>query len=117
MDQPAARTPLEALDAVLRIAFGGVAARMAEAYGVSDQTVVWWRKGERDGKTVKFPLDHCPDAERRTREQGQTVWCEELRPDFDWAYLRMQAAPWDGSERRDDDVHGAAVSVAGPETR
>lgn len=99
MDQPA-RTPQEALEAVLRIAFGGVAARMAEACNVSDQTVSWWRKGERDGKIVKVPSDHCPMFERRTREAGEPVLCEELRPDVDWGYLRMQAVAWDGSERR-----------------
>ena len=100
--QQSARTPLEALEAVLRIAFGGVAARMAEAYGVSDMTVSWWRKGEREGRPVPFPSEHCIDAERRTRERGEPVLCEELRPDMaaDWAYLRMQAAPWDGQERR-----------------
>jgi DNA-binding transcriptional regulator YdaS (Cro superfamily) len=87
----AKRTPLEALEAVLTIAFGGVAARMAEAYGVSDQTVSWWRKGEREGRPVIFPSDYCPDAERRTRERGQPVFCEELRPDVAWDVLRMQA--------------------------
>jgi DNA-binding transcriptional regulator YdaS (Cro superfamily) len=92
MQQPA-RTPLEALEAVIRIAFGGVAARMAEAYGVSDQTVSFWRRGERDGRPVRFPAELCPDAERRTRELGQPVLCEELRPDVDWGYLRLQAAP------------------------
>lgn len=87
--QPPARTPLEALEAVLQIAFGGVAARMAEAYSVSDQTVSWWRKGERDGRVVRFPAEHCPDAERRTE---RAVRCEELRPDVDWGYLRLQLA-------------------------
>ena len=109
MQQPA-RTPLEALEAVVTVAFGGVAARMAEAYGVSDQTVSWWRKGERDGRPVKFPAEHCIDAERRTREAGHVVLCEELRPDVDWSYLRLQALPWDGAERRNE-VHGGEVSA------
>lgn len=91
MDQPA-RTPLEALHAVLRIAFGGVAARMAEACGVSDQTVSWWLKGERDGKPVRVPPEHCPMFERRTREQGHPVLCEELCPGPEWEVLRMQAS-------------------------
>lgn len=99
MQQPA-RTPLEALHAVLRIAFGGVAARMAEACGVSDQTVSWWLKGERDSKPVKLPPEYCPMFERRTREAGEPVLCEELCPTVDWAYLRLQATGWDGNERR-----------------
>lgn len=100
MEQPPARTPLEALEAVLQIAFGGVAARMAEAYEVSDMTVSWWRKGVRDGRPVQFPSERCPDAERRTREAGQPVLCEELRPDVDWSYLRRYPVGWDGVDRR-----------------
>jgi DNA-binding transcriptional regulator YdaS (Cro superfamily) len=93
------RTPLEAVEAVLQIAFGGVAARMAEHFGVSDQTVSFWRKGERDGRPVRFPAEHCPAAERLT---DRRVRCEELRPDIDWAYLRLAAneEPWDGVDRR-----------------
>lgn len=88
---PHVRSPLEALEAVITIAFGGVAARMAEACGVSNQTVSWWRHG-RDGRPVKLPSEYCPMFERRT---NGAVRCEELRPDLaeDWAYLRMQAAP------------------------
>lgn len=90
MTQSAARTPLEALEAVIAIAFGGVAARMAKHFGVSDQTVSFWRKGERDGKPVVFPMENCPACERLT---AGAVRCEELRPDLaeDWAFLRMQA--------------------------
>lgn len=100
MQQPA-RTPSEALEAVLQIAFGGVAARMAEACGVSDQTISWWRHG-RNGRPVKLPSDYCPMFERRTREQGRPVLCEELRPDLaeDWAYLRLQAGEPDAAEQR-----------------
>lgn len=101
MSQPD-RSPQEALEALLTIAFGGVAARMAEAFDVSDQTVTWWRKGERDGRPVKFPAELCPVAERLS---DRKVRCEELRPDVDWAFLRLQAdtpalKPWDGAERR-----------------
>jgi DNA-binding transcriptional regulator YdaS (Cro superfamily) len=100
MHQPA-RTPLEALEAVIAQAFGGVAHNMAEHFGVSDQTVSFWRKGERDGRAVKFPSEHCPACERLT---NRAVRCEELRPDVDWGYLRLHAAngePWDGvTERR-----------------
>lgn len=86
------RTPLEALEAVVTLAFGGVAARMAEAFGVSDMTVSWWRKGERDGRPVKFPAELCPTCERLT---SGAVRCEELRPDVDWPYLRLQAGAHD----------------------
>lgn len=91
MQQPT-RTPHEALHAVLRIAFGGVAARMAEACGVSDQTVSWWLRGERDGRPVKLPSEYCPLFERRTREAGEVVLCEDLCPTVDWTYLRTQGA-------------------------
>jgi DNA-binding transcriptional regulator YdaS (Cro superfamily) len=86
--QQATRTPLEAVEAVVTLAFGGVAARMAEAFGVSDMTVSWWRKGERDGRPVKFPAELCPKAEQLT---SGAVRCEELRPDVPWDVLRMQA--------------------------
>lgn len=94
-----ARTPLEALEAVVQTAFGGVASRMAEHFNVSDQTVSWWRKGERNGRPVTFPAEHCPECERLT--DGK-VRCEELRPDVAWDVLRMQCGqePWDGVERR-----------------
>lgn len=100
-----ARTPLEALEAVITIAFNGVAARMAEHFKVSDQTVAWWRRGERDGRPVKFPSDHCPDCERLTAGQ---VRCEELRPDVAWDVLRG------GIEGIG--VHGLAVSAGLPES-
>lgn len=99
MPQPT-RTPLEALEAVIALAFEGVAARMAARYNVSDQTVSWWRKGERNGRPQPFPAEHCPDAEELT---GGDVRCEELRPDVNWGVLRTKAAncePWDGVERR-----------------
>lgn len=98
MPEHVTRTPLEALEAVLALAFGGIAARMAQEFGVSDQTVSWWRRGERDGRPVKFPAELCPAAERLTDRQ---VRCEELRPDVDWAYLRAASGEaWDGVERR-----------------
>jgi DNA-binding transcriptional regulator YdaS (Cro superfamily) len=85
MDKP--RTPIEAVDAVIALAFGGVATRLAKHFDVSDQTVVWWRRGERDGP-VPFPAEHCPACERLTSGR---VRCEELRPDVAWDVLRLQA--------------------------
>lgn len=84
------RTPTDAVEAVINLAFGGVAARMAAHFEVSDQTVSFWRQGVRDGRVVRFPAEHCPACERLT---GGVVRCEELRPDVDWAYLRLQVAP------------------------
>jgi DNA-binding transcriptional regulator YdaS (Cro superfamily) len=39
-----------------------------------------WRTGAR-----KVPIERCPSIERAT---NGAVTCEELRPDFDWQYLR-----------------------------
>jgi DNA-binding transcriptional regulator YdaS (Cro superfamily) len=89
----APRTPLVALEAVIAGAFGGKAARMAEHFKVSDQTVSFWRKGERDGRPIKFPADFCPECERLTREKGDPVTCEELRPDVPWEVLRKECSP------------------------
>jgi hypothetical protein len=51
------RTPSEALAAVVTIAFGGVAARMAAHFDVSNQTVSFWRAGKRDERPVLFPAE------------------------------------------------------------
>lgn len=83
------RTPAEALAAVVTIAFGGVAARMATHFNVSNQTVSFWRQGEREGRPVRFPAEFCPDCERLT---DGAVTCEELRPDVRWDVLRKQCA-------------------------
>jgi DNA-binding transcriptional regulator YdaS (Cro superfamily) len=90
MNKP--RTPAEAVEAVIGLAFGGVASRLAKHFDVSDQTVVWWRKGERDGRPVRFPAELCPSCERLTSGR---VRCEELRPDVAWDVLRLQAGESD----------------------
>lgn len=95
MPESAPRPPLEALEAVIQLAFGGVASRMAEHFKVSDQTVSWWRKGERNSRPVLFPAEHCPECERLT---GGRVRCEELRPDVAWDVLRMQAGEAGGAD-------------------
>lgn len=84
------RTPAEALAAVITIAFGGVAARMATHFDVSNQTVSFWRAGKRDDRTVLFPAEFCPECERLT--DGK-VTCEELRPDVPWGVVRKQCPP------------------------
>ncbi len=66
---------------------GGQAA-LAELLEYRDRRNVWpWFNTDR-----KFPAEHCPTVERATRERGDAVLCEDLRPDVDWSYLRLQGA-------------------------
>lgn len=58
---------------------------MASALGVKQPTVSEWLRGDR-----RVPAERCPAIERATRERGQPVMCEELRPDVDWGVLREQ---------------------------
>jgi DNA-binding transcriptional regulator YdaS (Cro superfamily) len=81
------RTPTEALEAALQVAFAGSPTRMADELGVSYQTVNLWRKG-REGRPVQVPPQYCPRLERLTERK---VRCEELRPDVDWGFVRAQA--------------------------
>ncbi len=65
---------------------GGQAA-VASILGYSDRRAVHpWFATDRD-----FPAEHCPTLEQATRERGQPVLCEELRPDVNWAVLRKPA--------------------------
>jgi DNA-binding transcriptional regulator YdaS (Cro superfamily) len=65
---------------------GGQAA-MAAILGYSDRRGVWaYFHTDR-----RFPAEHCPVIERATRERGQVVMCEELRPDVAWDVLREQS--------------------------
>lgn len=60
---------------------------MAELLGYQDHRSVWpYFQPDR-----RFPAEHCPTIERATREKGQVVTCEQLRPDVAWEVLRMQA--------------------------
>lgn len=64
---------------------GGQAA-LAFACGFEDRRHVWpWFNTDR-----KVPAEHCPAIERATRAAGQSVLCEELRPDIPWGVLREQ---------------------------
>lgn len=58
---------------------------MASALGVKQPTVSEWLRGDR-----RVPAERCPEIERATRERGQPVMCEELRPDVAWGVLREQ---------------------------
>lgn len=58
---------------------GGVT-NVAKLLRVTPQAVCFWRDQKR-----KFPVEHCPVIERAT---DGAVSCEDLRPDFDWAYVR-----------------------------
>lgn len=59
---------------------GGISA-LARALGVTPPTVHQWLKGQRP-----IPAERCPAIERLT---NRAVSCESLRPDVDWAYLRV----------------------------
>lgn len=72
------------LDPIRRaVELAGGPARLAEILGVSTQAVCFWRDGKR-----KLPAEHCPVLERATRDRGNRVTCEELRPDVEWGVLR-----------------------------
>lgn len=63
-------------------AMGG-ATRLADAIGVSIQTLTNW-------KARGVPAEHCPAIERETRAAGKAVLCEQLRPDIGWDVLRTE---------------------------
>jgi DNA-binding transcriptional regulator YdaS (Cro superfamily) len=66
---------------------GGQAA-VAQLLGYADRRGVW----PYFNTARPFPAEHCPAIERATREKGEAVLCEELRPDVDWGYLRHGGA-------------------------
>lgn len=62
---------------------GGQSA-VAALLGYSDRRNVWpWFN-----RGTPFPAEHCPTIEKATREKGNPVVCEELRPDVNWSVLR-----------------------------
>src|SRR5438128_11184470 len=64
---------------------GGQAA-LALLLGYEDRRKVWpWFNTKR-----QFPAEHCPIVEHATREKGQVVTCDELRPDVKWELLRIK---------------------------
>lgn len=64
------------LDRAIRLA-GGMT-QMARDLGLKGHAVIYqWTKN-------RVPADHCPDIEELTG-----VRCEELRPDVNWAVLRI----------------------------
>lgn len=56
-------------------------AELARRINAHQVLVSQWANGHR-----RVPTAHCPSIERVT--EGR-VRCEELRPDVDWAYLRV----------------------------
>lgn len=81
---PPEKAALQRAAAVL----GGQAA-LAELLGYKDRRNVWpWFNTDRE-----FPSEHCPIVEEATRAKGDTVFCEELRPDVKWGAIREQAGP------------------------
>jgi len=80
MDAPL--TPKQALAEAARI-LGGQAA-VASLLGYNDRrNVSPWFTTDRP-----FPAEHCPAIERATREKGEPILCEQLRPDVEWGVLR-----------------------------
>lgn len=75
-------TPLEKAISVC----GGVTALASELGVAQSLPSMWKARGN-------VPAEHCPAIERLTMSKGQVVFCEELRPDVDWAYLRGTAQP------------------------
>lgn len=59
----------------------GETKRLAFAIGVAPSVVSQWKNGVR-----QVPADRCPAIERAT---GGLLRCEVLRPDVDWAVLRL----------------------------
>ncbi|WP_072766205.1 helix-turn-helix domain-containing protein [Nitrosospira sp. Nsp11] len=59
---------------------GCSAIKLAFDLSVPPPLISQWRSGKR-----QVPLERCPAIERATKG---AVTCEELRPDFDWQYLR-----------------------------
>lgn len=68
------------------IGLGGVAS-FAAAIGVAASAPSMWKA------RGKVPAEHCPAIERFTRDRGDPVTCEELRPDIPWGVLREPHAP------------------------
>lgn len=66
----------------------GSASALARLLGITKSAVSQYKD---PGRQVK--AEHCPIIERETRTRGEVVWCEELRPDVDWAALRATNAP------------------------
>jgi DNA-binding transcriptional regulator YdaS (Cro superfamily) len=59
----------------------GSFSELARALGESNQTVFNWR-------TRQVPLEKCPLIEKLTRDAGDPVTREQLRPDVDWNLFR-----------------------------
>lgn len=54
---------------------------LARLLGIKPPTINQWAKGIRP-----VPAERCIDIERITK---RAVLCEQLRPDIDWAFIRI----------------------------
>ncbi len=72
-------TPENPTDRAIRVCGGP--AKLAAKLGVTIQVVTNW-------SARRVPAEHCPNLERLTREAGDVVRCEALRPDIPWGVLR-----------------------------
>lgn len=105
--------PVDKVAAVL-----GSQAAIAALLGVTKAAVGQWKGPDR-----RIPAEHCPTLERETSRLGCPVWCEQMRPDIDWAVLRLKPAPCsaalsasDRSVVRDRVERGSVVVTHAPRT-
>jgi len=77
----------------------GSASALARLLGITKGAVSQYKDPDRQVKA-----EHCPIIERETRARGEVVRCEELRPDVDWAALRMSGTP-DASQAQQEASH------------
>lgn len=70
---------MQALDRAARIAGGQTA--LAKLAGASPSAPFMWRQ------RGNVPAEYCPAIERATRQLGEPVLCESLRPDVEWGVV------------------------------
>lgn len=86
-------TPREALQAAIRVLGSQSAVAAVAGPDVATGHVYHWIN-----KAPEVPAKYCPSIERATREQGETIFCEQLCPSADWAAIRNERGPLDFAE-------------------
>ncbi len=76
-------SPEEALETA--VSLRGSMQNLADEIGVTKGAVSQWKL---DGRRI--PAEHCPTIERLTNGE---IKCEQLRPDVDWAVVRICSTP------------------------
>ena len=75
-------TPVEALELAAQVMGTRTALALALGYRGYRNISPYFRRG------WPFPAEMCPKVERITRDAGQPVLCEWLRPDVEWHVVR-----------------------------